>query len=134
MQDPQLPRPKVKTSHLVNLGGNMKTKHTSGPWGIMHDGPIGDGKPWVAFKGTVFEEVAPSLTIASPHNTEPICRVSGYLHPVMANAHLIAAAPELLTMLRRFYDATYGETTTGKLCALDFEQAIAAIAKAEGKD
>lgn len=58
-------------------------------WGIMNDGPIGDGKPW-----TAYGEAAPGLTICSTHNTEPVCRVLGYLQPVEAYAALIAAAPE----------------------------------------
>lgn len=61
------------------------TTHTPTPWGVMHDGPAGDGMPWVAFR-----EAAPGLTIGSPHNTELICRVSGYLQPVEANAaHIV---------------------------------------------
>lgn len=43
----------------------------------------------------------------------------------------IAAAPELLALLKRFYDATYGKTDL--IPPLDFEQARAALAKAEGR-
>lgn len=68
--------------------------HTPGPWNIMHDGPRGDGKPWAAHL-----EAAPGLTLGCPSNTEPICRVSGYLMPAEANARLIAAAPKLLEAL-----------------------------------
>jgi len=62
-------------------------EHTKGPWGIMND---------AALRKPAFMEEAPGITIASPHNTEPICRVSGYLQPLEANTALIAAAPELL--------------------------------------
>ena len=68
----------------------MATKHTPGPWGPM--GPV--DKPWELNQGTL--EAAPGITIGSVTHTEPICRVSGYLQPLEANARLIAAAPELL--------------------------------------
>lgn len=45
-----------------------------------------------------------------------------------ANARLIAAAPDLLTSLRRLYEATYGRTDL--VAKLDFEHARAAIARA----
>ncbi len=65
---------------------------TPGPWGPMTDGPWRPDSwtPWNA-RG----EAAPGLTIGSIHNTEPICRVSGYLQPCIANARLIVAAPDL---------------------------------------
>lgn len=60
-----------------------------GPWGIMNDGPIGDGKPWRAHM-----EPEAGLTVGSTVHTEPIARVSGYLMPVEANADFIAHARE----------------------------------------
>lgn len=65
----------------------------------MNDGPIRGRKPWEPW--TAYMEAGAGLTIASPTNTEPICRVSGYLQPVVANARLIAAAPALLAALER---------------------------------
>lgn len=46
------------------------------------------------------------------------------------DATLIAAAPQLLTMLERLYSATYGHTDL--IPPLDFEHARAAIAAAKG--
>lgn len=63
-----------------------ESQHTPEPWGIMNDGPAGDGKPWQTYK-----ELRPGLTISSPHNTEPIGRLSGYLQPIEANAERILA-------------------------------------------
>jgi hypothetical protein len=40
---------------------------------------------------------------------------------------------ELLSLLRRFYAATYGVESTSALCQLDFEQARQAIARATGE-
>ena len=89
--------------------------HTPEPWTIIHQynivGPNGRG---VAACGGYHS------TLSDVHDEN------------IANAALISAAPELLTMLKRFYAATYGEETTGHLCPLDFDQAHAAIAKAEG--
>lgn len=51
---------------------------------IMRDGPNGDGKPWQAY-----QEAAPGLTIGTTDHTEPLCRVSGYLRKVEAEANLI---------------------------------------------
>jgi hypothetical protein len=51
---------------------------------IMHDGPIGDGKPWKAYM-----EASPGLTIGTTDHTEPFCRVSGYLRDAKANAELL---------------------------------------------
>ena len=71
-------------------------EHTPAKWGIMPDGPQGDGKPWAAHM-----EAAAGLTIGCDSNTEPVCRVSGYLMPVKANARLIASAPALLSAMER---------------------------------
>ena len=71
-------------------------EYTQGPWG-----PYGNYSTpeelWTPNKGVM--EVSPGLTIGSIHHTEPICRVFGYLLPVVTNAHLIAAAPDLLEAL-----------------------------------
>ena len=63
-----------------------EVKHTPLPWG-----PYGEpDKRWEPTQGTL--EAAPGLTIGSPANTEPICRVSGYLQPLQANADFIVKA------------------------------------------
>jgi len=71
---------------------------TPGPWEPMMDGPKRDRKPWEPWEASM--EAAPGLTIGCRNNTEPICRVSGYLQPVKANARLIASAPDLLAALK----------------------------------
>lgn len=97
----------------------ITTKHTSGPWGIMNDGPNGDMMPWKASN-----EAAPGLTIGSLHNTEYIARVNGYCLPIEANALLIIAAPDLLTALQRLLDTcgdaclTAGHLHTPESCSM----------------
>jgi hypothetical protein len=96
---------------------NRQVAHTPGPWtvheledqgkfSIVHWGPL-------AYVGDV-----------GGHDGMATAR---------ANARLIAAAPELLCLLRRFYAATYGVESTSALCQLDFEQARQAIARATGE-
>jgi len=98
--------------------------HTPGPWreGVVY------------WSGPEDRHTA----IFSTVNQDKICEVEDWRGTAKeeseANARLIAAAPELLCLLQRFYAATYGNDTDGMLCPLDFEQARAAIAKATGKE
>ena len=122
-----------------------------GPWAPMGDGPKPDRKPWEPW--TAFMEAAPGLTIGSAGHTEPVCRVSGYLRPVVANARLIAAAPDLLAALKAVSDGIISsgsgpiapifdefdaavENKRGTWYTVDgatIDHARAAIAKAEGE-
>jgi hypothetical protein len=91
---------------ILNTLEELKmSKFTPGPW------RVGDA----------------GLTVFGPKSDKPSPEI---IAPCKSrdNAQLIAAAPELLTMLQRFYDATYGKTDLIPL--LDFEQARAAIVKA----
>ena len=75
----------------------------------------------------------PGLTLGSVHNTEPICRVLGYAHDVVANARLIAAAPNLLTAcneIDEWIKEDSSDLTWRRKIVFDVR---AAIAKAEGK-
>lgn len=91
-----------------------ESKHTPGPW--YHRSPTG-------FVGTV----ADSIMVASVYGDDPNCREDGRQ---IANARLIAAAPEMLEALQAF-EAHY---PLGVNPFLDdaFRSARAAIAKAEG--
>lgn len=90
------------------------TKHTPGPWELNSIGPDED-------KDICFV-VWPHLdSIKSRHNR--IADVKG-----TANAHLIAAAPELLAALKRLVSSPHGEMAAG-----DITIAETAIAKAEGR-
>ena len=79
-------------SDLVQKFREALAKISKWPWGIMADGPYGDGKPWKAHM-----ESAEGLTIGSSYHTEPIARLSGYLHPVEANADFFIHAPQWLS-------------------------------------
>ena len=72
-------------------------EHTRGPWGPMGNPNSTKEELWTPSKGAM--EPAPGLTIGSPHNAEPICRVLGYLQPVILNAHVIVASPEMVKVL-----------------------------------
>ena len=68
-------------------------EYTQGPWGPMGNPRLTPKELWTPSKGAM--EVSPGLTIGSIHHTEPICRVFGYLLPVVTNARLISAAPDM---------------------------------------
>ena len=68
-------------------------EYTQGPWGPMGNPHLTPEELWTPSKGAM--EVSPGLTIGSIHHTEPICRVFGYLLPVVTNARLISAAPDM---------------------------------------
>ena len=70
---------------------------TKGPWAPMGNPHLMPEELWTPNRGAL--EVSPGLTIGSIHHTEPICRVFGYLLPVVANARLISAAPDMLEAL-----------------------------------
>ena len=74
-------------------------------------------------------EVSPGLTIGSIHHTEPICRVFGYLLPVVTNARLISAAPEMLEKLIEIH--TYFIDQMGE--SEGAEELAGLIAKARGE-
>lgn len=96
------------------------TKHTPGPWRVLL------GQPTLV-EGPPREKWAPLV----------ICNVGGTKPQDKANAHVIAAAPEMLEALRSIvkrHDARADEVESGFTCGCpDCVDAITAIAKAEGK-
>ncbi len=87
----------------------MNAQHTPGPWYVRPDDPY----PWVVY-------AEPSLTICDVRNAGP--QISE------ANARLIAAAPELLAVLRGVIQNAGHAIDTEWL-----ERAMVAIAAAEGR-
>ena len=93
------------------------SKHTPGPWEVEQDGP------WTLVRGR--DPELPSDDIPGPLVCTPAD--NGY---TQANAHLIAAAPDLLAALK--------EIVAGISVGTDpdhpwIKEARAAIAKAEGR-
>ena len=105
-----------------------RAQPTPGPWYPMLDGPRIDRKEWEPWLALM--EAAPGLTIGSVGHTEPICRVSGYLRPVEANARFIAAAPDLLAACKEAlaWFAVYGDKDAQPTASV----LTTAILKAEG--
>ena len=106
-------------------------EYTQGPWG-----PYGNYSTpeelWTPNRGVM--EVSPGLTIGSIHHTEPICRVFGYLLPVVTNARLISAAPDLLEALEQLVTRNKQGKVDGITLSRDrWERAGAALAKARGE-
>lgn len=92
----------------------MSTKHTPGPWQVIDRGDTWNlARFWVGAAGAAWR--GPS----------EICAISTAPYS-QANARLIAAAPELLDVLRRLV-----ESPNAKQNAL-WDDARAALAKAEG--
>jgi hypothetical protein len=99
----------------------MKTEHTQGPWQRVSDKPF-----LTAFcKETDRPEIV--ATIYS-HSEE--------VKEWEANARLIAAAPDLLAVLKSLVFETshfvHGDGTNGAIVANELRNAIATIAKADG--
>ena len=86
--------------------------HTPGEWWPMGDGPLRDDL-WVPW--TAFGEAAGGITIGSTEHTEPICRVSGYLQPVIDNARLIAVSPRMDDYIAK--RANEGDTDAAEILA-----------------
>lgn len=99
------------------MSKDKKVKHSPGPWAIHHG--IGQNV-YIYGANTVCQITNPSGFYRSPKESE-------------ANAHLIAAAPELLEALKWFIEAdANGEIEQGIYSTRGLYAARAAIAKAEG--
>ena len=92
------------------------SKHTQGSWVVFDDHP--DKVCFHIREDDRFDEIA------------AIYRYQGNPRDTLADARLIAAAPELLDALCYLLQTSTGETHEQWLEAMD--QAIAAIAKAKG--
>ena len=104
------------TANQTSMSDNHDyVAHTPGPWVIdsesLRDGPKSVGPQTSRFG---MEEIAS-------------IRTNGDNQTTLANARLIAAAPDLLAALIDVLDAD------GDLDAMDFNRYRAAIAKAEGR-
>lgn len=95
------------------------SKHTPGPWRVEHSAPEEGFDAWVIDDPTHGYTIA---TVADTFNKRS---------ENAANAHLIAAAPEMLAALKE-YVRDYGDNEDGD-SQLMAEKARAAIAKAEGR-
>lgn len=93
-----------------------KAQHTPGPW----DGPNFNGHYWDIFPNT--ETFGGNISVFRSGMTDA---------EVEANAHLIAAAPDLLAALEKLVDDLSFYNASGRPC-LSFDNAIAVIAKAKG--
>ena len=98
---------------------NGTQKHTPGPWTAKQDTANGNDRFIISGRNGAFGHwqgwAADGVTTEEEDE---------------ANARLIAAAPDLLNMLRRMADETAGG---GVPCLLTLEQARAAISKARGE-
>jgi len=103
------------------------SKHTPGPWHYEAGYDGGDSDDSVAFichEGTSSEDTV----VAAMHLSDRV----GNEASLIADARLIAAAPDLLAALERL--ASYGNIFRYKESEVNpYEQAMAAIAKAKGE-
>ena len=101
----------------------MDAKHTPGPWVVGSDagasgrmvGPMGEEEVCTVF----------GAGESNDPETRPEC---------LANARLIAAAPEMLTVLKRMIAAFNADEIDPMVAFATIEQAQGTIARAEGKD
>ncbi len=101
-----------------------ETTHTQGPWTVNRD-RRGAGKIYV--RETRLSEVAGAT---AGRAVAQVTAVVGFTEQA-ANAHLIAASPELLEALRFVHEHAFESKWAGDERALDLVEA--AIAKAEGR-
>lgn len=94
----------------------MKTQHTPGPWFFDQHGHV-----YGTLNGQQIEGVPGGKTISHPHVCTPRC---------IANARLIAAAPELLEALADCVAHMHWTQPKGEAA---LKKAKAAIAKATGE-
>ena len=113
-------------------------KHTPGPWiGVDNNGKFNSDHSWTAEDdGACCSEAAPiwagdRVVALVVHSSDLLSLRS---HPsVTANAHLIAAAPDLLEALKKCASVCAGETMSKSGLISALESARAAIAKATGE-
>lgn len=97
------------------------TKHTPGPWRAVIDS---DFTP-----GIDADDIGESIVVIGPNNLSTDLGIWGRCREeAEANAHLIAAAPDLLAALQTLVEQAERHDAVG----LYWDQARAAIAKAEG--
>lgn len=104
------------------------SKHTAGPW-TCHSGEVYVDGPTVFPKGND-NGIRIALMDREPTTPTTPCERD-------ANARLIAAAPELLAALRSFVEAeqdAHWEEQAHDVKGCRYCEAVAAIAKAEGRD
>ena len=101
----------------------MKTEHTQGPW-----------KSHVAHE--LLNVVADSVVSVDGLHVADVASYGASIATRNANAHLIAAAPELLHALKCLVRETsfliHGDGTNGAIVANEIRNAIATIGKAKG--
>ena len=104
-----------------------ETKHTQGPWKVLEHGK-GIKRHCV---GT--ENTAPIQAVICEIDTKSLQTTDAIR---LANARLIAAAPDMLAILKSLVFETshfiHGDGKNGAIVANELKNAIAAISKAEG--
>jgi hypothetical protein len=101
------------------------SKHTDGPWEVGEGRTYGHRPTLEYFVRRPGDDVAICSDVLDPDGDNP---------PSLANAHLIAAAPELLSSLKTAYHiASLSNRDTDEVWAAAKKQILATIAKAEGK-
>ena len=100
---------------------DTKIQHSPSPWTVKDE-------------STVY---ATRLSIGGPFTGIGMFEIAdckGYQGERIANAHLIAAAPEMLAALEMVFSAGDGDCSANDVCnAIDWADIIQVIAKAKGK-
>ncbi len=101
------------------------SKHTPGPWRVSESDRHCNGVTAEAGTVTVFNHGTESISdfVAQPAHGHS-CQVGSNAH---ANMRLIAVAPELLELVKSFYEYA------GRVCPQNLSKFEAVLAKVEGK-
>lgn len=102
--------------------------HTPGPWNIWDE-----ERELNPEMSTGFPLIVAPVSSTGQDETVDICEVNADIDEYVLNAHLIAAAPDLLAALELFMDQYHIPGDRDRESRPEIKAALAAISKAKGE-
>jgi hypothetical protein len=104
------------------------SEHTPGPWEL-----VGATRVWKVGDNGAAVAIMAEPEVRYSDQFREVDMGSARSREACANARLIAAAPDLLAALREYVDRHEAAMTSSPVGLPEYDQACAAIAKAEGR-